>query len=48
MSNWFIYNKKENYINNLKNENITKLQALVLGNRDIVKPSTVDMFLRPS
>lgn len=48
MSNWFIYNKKDNYINNLKNEDITKLQALILGNRDIVNPNTVDMFLRPS
>ncbi|WP_297281136.1 single-stranded-DNA-specific exonuclease RecJ [uncultured Anaerococcus sp.] len=48
MSNWFIYNKKENYINNLKNKDITKLEALILGNRDIVDPQTVDMFLKPS
>lgn len=48
MSNWFIYNKKENYINNLKNEGITKLEALILGNRDIVDRSTVEMFLKPN
>ena len=48
MSNWFIYNKKKNYINNLRNKDITKLQALILGNRDIVDPQTVDMFLKPN
>ena len=35
MANWFIYNKKSNYIENLKNKDITKLQALILANRDI-------------
>lgn len=48
MANWFIYNKKENYINNLKIEGITKLQALVLANRDIVDPNLVDMYINPS
>lgn len=48
MANWFIYNKKQNYINNLKVEDITKLQALILGNRDIIDPKRVDMFIRPS
>lgn len=48
MANWFIYNKKQNYINNLKIEDITKLQALILANRDIIDPKRVDMFIRPS
>lgn len=48
MANWYIYNKKENYINNLKNKDITKLEALILANRDIVDPSVVDMFIKPS
>ncbi len=48
MANWYIYNKKENYINNLKNKDITKLEALILANRDIVDPSVVDMFINPS
>lgn len=48
MANWYIYNKKENYINNLKNKHITKLEALILANRDIVDPSVVDMFINPS
>lgn len=47
MANWFIYNKKQNYINNLKFGNIPKLDALILGNRDIIEPSKVDMFLNP-
>lgn len=48
MANWYIYNKKENYINNLKNKDITKLEALILANRDIVDPCVVDMFIKPS
>lgn len=48
MANWYIYNKKENYINNLKNKDITKLEALILANRDIVDPSVVDMFVNPT
>ncbi|MDU3136329.1 MAG: single-stranded-DNA-specific exonuclease RecJ [Anaerococcus prevotii] len=48
MANWYIYNKKENYINNLKNKDITKLEALILANRDIVDPSVVDMFINPT
>ncbi|WP_296141420.1 single-stranded-DNA-specific exonuclease RecJ [uncultured Anaerococcus sp.] len=48
MSNWFIYNKKENYINNLKHNNISKLEALILANRDIVEDQSVEMFLNPS
>ena len=48
MANWYIYNKKENYINNLKNKDITKLQALILANRDIVDPKLVDMYIKPS
>lgn len=48
MANWYIYNKKENYINNLKNKDITKLEALILANRDIIDPSVVDMFIKPS
>lgn len=48
MANWYIYNKKENYINNLKNKDITKLEALILANRDIVDPTVVDMFINPT
>lgn len=48
MANWYIYNKKENYINNLKNKDITNLAALILANRDIVDPSVVDMFINPT
>lgn len=48
MANWFIYNKKSNYEINLKNEGITKLQALILANRNITDPQTVEMFLNPS
>ena len=48
MANWFIYNKKQNYINNLKLGNISKLDALILGNRDIIDPKKVDMFINPS
>lgn len=48
MANWYIYNKKENYVNNLKNKDITKLEALILANRDIVDPSVVDMFINPT
>lgn len=48
MANWFIYNKRENYINNSKIEEITKLDALILGNRNIVDPKLVDMYINPS
>lgn len=48
MTNWFIYNKKQNYINNLKLGNISKLDALILANRDIIDPNKVDMYLNPS
>ena len=48
MANWFIYNKKQNYINNIKLGNISKLDALILGNRDIIDPKKVDMFINPS
>lgn len=48
MANWFIYNKRENYINNSKIEGINKLDALILGNRDIVDPKLVDMYINPS
>lgn len=48
MTNWFIYNKKSNYEINLKNEGITKLQALILANRNITDPQIVEMFLNPS
>lgn len=48
MANWFIYNKKQNYINNLKLGNISKLDALILGNRDIIDPAKVDMYLNPN
>lgn len=47
MANWFIYNKKSNYIENLKNKDITKLQALILANRDITDKETVEMFVNP-
>lgn len=47
MANWFIYNKKQNYINNFKLGNISKLEALILGNRDIIDPAKVDMYLNP-
>lgn len=48
MANWFIYNKKQNYINNLKLPKVNKLDALILGNRDIIEPEKVDMFLEPN
>lgn len=48
MSKWYIYNKKKNYINNLKLENISKLEALILGNRDILDHKVLDMFIDPS
>lgn len=48
MANWFIYNKKQNYTNNLKVGNISKLEALILANRDIIDPKKVDMFINPS
>ncbi|MDO5047399.1 MAG: single-stranded-DNA-specific exonuclease RecJ [Anaerococcus sp.] len=48
MANWFIYNKKENYLNNLKVKDITKLEALILANRDIIDPKLIDMFINPS
>lgn len=47
MTRWFLYRKKKNYINNLKIEGITKLEALILGNRDIIDPNTVSMFIKP-
>ncbi len=48
MANWFIYNKKANYLENLKNKDITKLQALILANRDITNKETVEMFVDPN
>lgn len=48
MTKWFIYNKKNNYRSNLRNKNISKLEALILGNRDIVDPYVVDSFINPS
>lgn len=47
MTNWFIYNKKQDYINNLKVEGITKLEALILANRGITNKDEVEMFLKP-
>lgn len=47
MTKWFLYRKKNNYINNLKINGITKLEALILANRDIIDPKTVSMFIRP-
>lgn len=48
MTKWYIYNKKNNYLANLKNKNITKLEALILANRDIVDPKVVDSFINPT
>lgn len=48
MTKWFLYRKKNNYINNLKIDGITKLEALILANRDIIDPDTVSMFIRPN
>lgn len=48
MTKWYIYNKKNNYLSNLKNKNITKLEALILANRDIVAPKVVDSFINPT
>lgn len=48
MSKWYIYNKKNNYKENLRIKNISKLQALILANRDIVDPKVVDSFINPS
>ena len=48
MANWFIYSKKSNYLENLKNKEITKLQALILANRDITNKETVEMFVNPN
>lgn len=48
MTKWYIYNKKNNYLSNLKNKNITKLEALILANRDIVDSKVVDSFINPT
>ncbi|MSS76876.1 single-stranded-DNA-specific exonuclease RecJ [Anaerococcus sp. WCA-380-WT-2B] len=48
MNKWYIFNKKNNYKENLKNKNISKLQALILANRDILDPKVVDSFINPS
>lgn len=48
MTKWYIYNKKNNYLANLKNKNITKLEALILANRDIVEADLVESFINPS
>ena len=48
MTKWYIYNKKNNYLSNLKNKNITKIEALILANRDIVDPKVVDSFINPT
>ncbi|MCI5840011.1 MAG: DHH family phosphoesterase, partial [Peptoniphilaceae bacterium] len=47
MNKRYIYNKKGNYYNNLKIKNISKLEALILGNRDIIDPQKVKMFINP-
>ncbi|KWZ99865.1 single-stranded-DNA-specific exonuclease RecJ [Anaerococcus hydrogenalis] len=48
MTKWYIYNKKNNYLSNLKNKNISKLEALILANRDIVEADLVESFINPS
>lgn len=48
MTKWYIYNKKNNYLSNLKNKNISKLEALILANRDIVESDLVESFINPS
>ncbi|MDO4593860.1 MAG: single-stranded-DNA-specific exonuclease RecJ [Tissierellia bacterium] len=48
MTKWFIYNKKGNLKNNLKIKGISKLEALLLANRDIVDKEVVEMFINPS
>lgn len=48
MTKWYIYNKKNNYLSNLKNKNISKLEALILANRDIIDPNLVESFINPS
>ena len=48
MSKWYLYNKKNNYINNLRVKNITKLQAKILGNREIIDPNLVEMYINPN
>lgn len=41
MSNWFIYNKKENYQLLNKYTELTDLQKIILANRDVVSESSV-------
>lgn len=48
MANWFIYNKKENYKENLKIDGISKLEALILANREVTNPQIVEMFINPT
>lgn len=48
MTKRYIYNKKNNYLSNLKNKNISKLEALILANRDIIDPNLVESFINPS
>lgn len=48
MSNWFIYNKKENF-NKLKQfEELTDIQRLILANRDIIEERKVKSVINSS
>ncbi len=50
MKNWFMYNKKENYeiVTKLCGDRLTKLQRLIIANRDIIDPSAIASFTKPT
>lgn len=48
MTNWFIYNKKENFEKLSKYESLTSLQKLILANRDIIEDGQVEAIIDSS
>lgn len=45
MSNWYIYNKKENYQKLNKFDQLTSIQKLILANRDLVNDEKINFIL---
>lgn len=48
MSNWFIYNKKQNYDELSKFKQLTNIQRLILANRDITEDNEVNSIINSS
>lgn len=48
MSNWFVYNKKENYMLLKDIKSLTNIQKLILANRDITSETAVSMTIDSS